>query len=830
MEASLLSPLQRERSIEVLPGASVSASSELSSALIRERTRSARSLREESNNMTPVNRDRPLTPILKQSSFRMTGRVEHRLESDTPLEENEVMLIQPHSTNSMTLTPAENQKEEVCASDSSEKENGSSKTSKKSKKSKKKARKGLLKLLRPKQSPGKSLPLLGKPPKSPSSKVESSMMPSTPVTTKTISHSVIAMPPRSPRSVTESVDSLSSEITDEVLLERAKEYTRMSTTLLESLKNDGTTDGNLSGSIQRAKLAYEYAIKAKELYSSVSLGNRNRSGSVNSYSVGSSHITEKAGNITKRISTFGSGASSEGRAATPLSSLLLDVKGNEASQELDAALTPTSIEIEHDGKIRFEAPNSCSISMPEPDESEEDGIEYLLEPAGASQGNQDIRPVETLPKAQEESSRRTLSPLSAILGAMEKKPSALESKLDTKKRDLGSMEDVVATDDKKSVPLVDIAEEDETERSQSDIIYPPALNTSHSSSTSSKGSSVIHDDESVFSGNTTPSQELLLWHQENRMDERLKEMTCQRTSLVEAFQCGTGLDHVTTGSNNFHEKPPRSQTSRTGSVRITVIEDVEEAKAEALSNTKEVEPETKAPDGASLILRSRAKEGLSLVRSPAKAAVKEGTVSARSSSRYDTLQSQLREAKALAEEILNGDVNVMQEVNPFICASGDIRLKSTFDDATYKTYDSDESDSLKGPIFTDDEEQTYGTTSDVSFVDTVGTCSISLEDPHEGFEVLEKKATTEWEANFDVEWKATFNEDWQETFDDNAWKASLESTGNDDGSNSESEFPYLSRHREMTVLGNASDFDEDDSSLTSSSSSSISSMSNDSSY
>lgn len=231
---------------------------------------------------------------------------------------------------------------------------------------------------------------------------------------------------------------------------------------------------------------------------------------------------------------------------------------------------------------------------------------------------------------------------------------------------------------------------------------------------------------------------------------------------------------------------------------------------------------------------------------------------------YDALQSQLKEVTELADEILNGEVNVIAEVNPFVCyGEGSLKqenfdddhtyesrtiesdplterthslhtqkiddddntydiysqesgsllsdepsslMKQNFDDDTYETH-SEESGSLsEGPEHTNDEEQTlqtyetYGTHSVGSIVDTASLESVEAEAQHEGFEVFEK---AEWTATFDDDWKASFDSDWKETFDNSAWKEAIQRV--DEYSTGSDFFDALPR--EMTVVGTASSTD-----------------------
>jgi hypothetical protein len=249
---------------------------------------------------------------------------------------------------------------------------------------------------------------------------------------------------------------------------------------------------------------------------------------------------------------------------------------------------------------------------------------------------------------------------------------------------------------------------------------------------------------------------------------------------------------------------------------------------------------------------------------------------------YDALQSLLKEATELIDDILNGEVNVIAEVNPFVCAidgshfdddhtygtrtvessslterdhslqkqkfdnnddntydtysqgsgtllsyePGSVR-KQNFDDDTYETHSEDSGSLSEGPEFTDDEEetlQTYETYETHSADSIADTASLELESAettqHEGFEVFEK---TEWTTAFEDDWKAQFASNWKETFDNSDWKAAIERA---DEYSTESD-SYDALPREMKVVGTVSSTDSsDEESGSESDESSVSSISN----
>lgn len=501
---SLASPLQRERSIEVLPGSS-SAASELTYALFEERTRSE-TLRITEGYLPSDMLVLPSTPILKASRF--SGTIP---SASSPLKSKEACAITDSvAVNKQSETVAYTQvsldkivDKETSSTSSSEKEN--SKAQKKNKKKKN----GIMKFLRPKavqrKPPKKSVRANMEVPKMSKKNIEpsrthvgSTLDDTSPVATK-------------------------REMEERVILGKAKEYTLKSTALLDSLKQgDSGNHQDIAESIKQAKLAYEYAVKARKLYNSV--GSRNDKplcdDSVNNFSVASSHDTEKAGNVTTQItksllSDMPIDSSDDQQADTPNSSLSVDVTGNVAPN-VGAESSPGSIEIEHDGKIMFEAPYSSIPPTHEDLHSGSAGIQDMLEIADSFRPNQEV---EIDSEAQAHSRDRSLSPLSSILGNVATK--AVDPCLSTNKSSLEQFN----KDEAEHFQLDHIVE---VKRVKSDIFYPPALHLSRSSVTAksntdgvqmSRSEIPIHsllsqETDSILSDNTTSSQKLLIHHQE----------------------------------------------------------------------------------------------------------------------------------------------------------------------------------------------------------------------------------------------------------------------------------------------------------------------------
>jgi len=889
--ASTSIPLEKERSIEVMPR-SCSASSELTYALFEERTRSSSRITAEGYISSLSKATRPPTPLLKTPPVSFVSK--SRLVEDDKSPETESLPPENAAPKQTPVKAPETTATKNVSSDNEEKEETSSASSEKEnevapKKDKKMKKKGLMRFLR-------SKPTQGKPPKNPmlkrsvkKSAPEKKIIPENPakkiipeiLAKKTIPQKKVVEPWHTQQTLDKIVAAPhyvspveTTSDSDKAALEKAKQYTLMSTALLDSLKNDNGTE-DVRESIQQAKLAYEYAMKARHLYNSV----RSRKGSsrslcddsVNSTSVASSHITEKAGNITGQgsksiISDLSSISKKEQEAVqdfsveTPLSSSL---GGNEAPEDFNAIASSSYIEIDNDGKIRFEAPITSTSSTKEEEEHAESGIQDMLQIASSFRTNQTQETESELETAIEVSPDRTVSPLSSILGVVKKNVQQQSSALE---------KPVIAGDDSVEAVIADAVittesspeeikepetnplEEDaspthdthvaselcpeqikaaesasldgitspaddtqEVKRVQSIIYYPPALEPSRSSVTHSGNthhkmesplrelsirSLLSQDTESLFSEHTTPSQKLLIRHMENR-----------RNKLMIAFpviKCGSGLECVAPDQDHSTPQEPKKR----GNIRITVVDEKDEyEKGVAARRGYKQKAQPVADDKKRQTVWQRASEGMVKVRSSSQAA-KEWT------------REELKEARSLAEEILNGQVNVIEEVNPFVCSSGAVHVKHTFDDDTYATYSEASSSSTEGHVFTDDEEQTYETLSDGSIVDTTGTRSNSLEIPHEGFEVFEK--SDEWEEPFEGDWKATFDEDWKAIVDGREWKASFDKA---DDSTSGSDSSYSLPRQEMIVLGTVSSESEscsDESSETyeSDSDSSFSSISN----
>ena len=838
-------PLRKESSIEVIPRSSP-ASSELTYALIKERTRSSKRLTSEAYLSSLANVNSPPTPFVTPSAGGPVLAESYPVVRKTP----SVSLIPKPSSeevaSSSKMLPADKIEKEETSSASSEKENNMT-TKARGRQSRRKGIGSVMRFLRTK-------PVQSKPPKvvkkkSVSEATAVKIKNKTPAKDENNNKRDVLMDP-----ATEYIsnvdtpiqhekesnakqgtggleDLMTTPVSDEEAMEKAKEYTLRSMSLLDSLKNDDGGD-DIHESIQQAKLAYEYAMTARQLYNSVrcrSAPNRSAAkalcdDSVNSFSVASSHITEKAGNTSAKNATSlfsksldDSSAIHDVRAETPLSSLLLD---NEAPVKSNAHSTSTSIEIEHDGMIRFEAPATTSSQTMEGNLANSELEAVLQVTTGSS-------------TAKGTGTGRTLSPLSKVLGESNTDPQkhsrAMNGNLTNPKiqmvtealisKEALPIQSEAPKNSSADIPSVhdaDFVQAEKPQRVRSNIIHPPALRFSVSASDSTDETVEVtlpavpllslstHDAESIFSEDTTPSQKLLIRHQENRMKERMKEI--QFFSTPHFFvKCGSGLagvedretalaryafevetdtdveeddfaalqeDHrkrmeelkfftgsdlvkcngrlkecVDADNDLYFETSQKPKTER--NLRIIVVNDVNEHEKEMTAhNGHKLENKQPGMNHPSLWQR---------VRSSSQAA-KEWT-----REEYDALNSQLKEVTILAEDIMNGEV--------FVCSSA-ASEKRIFDDDTYATY-SEASDSLTdGPLFTDDE----------TYDGTLGTASTwSNSGGRERVEAVES------------------NSKWEATWDD---------TNDESSSGSESSYTLP---QEMTVLGYASDYSDESS-------------------
>jgi hypothetical protein len=811
--------LQRERSIEVLPGSS-SAALELSYALFEERTRSEKGY---------LPSDLARSPILKTPRFGSNSLSESSsLKSkDTYVAaDTSAVKKQPETVAyaQLSLDKIMSDNKETSSTSSSEKEN--IKAPKKNRKAKKK---GIMRFLRPKAVQGRKLPK--KSNKAKTSKVQK----------------------KSERNIVPSRTQVGFTLDDEpsvetkrkmeeaAILEKAKEYTLKSTALLEPLKKGDRGNEDVAASIKQAKLAYEYAIKARKLYDSV--GSQNGKPLCDS-SVASSHVTEKAGNVTSQITkSLLSDLPNDDQEADILHpSLLVDLTGNVAPNVAGES-SPGSIEIEHGGKILFEAPYNSPPPASHDLHSNSAGIQDMTEIAYSLRPNQEVG---MYTEAQANTRGRSLSPLASILRNVSTKaegPCLSTNTYSPEQPNKGEAE---------NCQLGDITE---VKRVKSEIFYPPALHPSRSSVRAKSTDEVqmssseipirsflSQDTESMFLDDTpSPSQKFLIRHQKCEDQRRPMPKPFLGINCANGFECSVAADQDIDEVTSTHVKRDRIQTAVTNG------------------------------DGSSRQnLWQRARSSPQAVRRWTR-------------EEYDALQSLLKEATELIDDIINGEVNVIAEVNPFVCAidsshfdddhtyetrtvessslperdhslqkqefdngddntydtysqgsgsllsdePGSLR-KQNFDDDTYETHSEDSNSLPEGPEFIDDEEKTLQTceTYETHSADSIAdTASLELAESaettqHEGFEVFEK---TEWTTTFENDWNAQFASNWKETFDNSDWKEAIERA--DEYSTESDSFDALPR--EMKVVGTASSTDSsDEESGSESDESSVSSISN----